>query len=251
MFGFLKGKKKEVKKIYIPVDLVLSYASQGLSESEIISRLQSQGFEPEHIDKALRIALKEKVTAGIPPAVEVPTPRPLPPEEGQFPRAGPIPMGEMSRHPPMGYPPERFIPPTEPRPVSLEAAAGAPFTFEKRSVEEAASPLEEITIEEIVEGIVAEKWREFEERLNAFEERDMKLQNQIEDLRRRVSDFEGSLKERDVGLSSKLEDFGGSMENIEGRIGSIEKVFKEVLPELSTNIRVMSDLVEKIKTQKQ
>jgi len=243
MFGFLRGKKKEVKKIYIPVDLVLSYASQGLSESEIISRLQSQGFEPEHIDKALRIALREKVTAGIPPAMEVPPAAPLPPE------AGPVPMGEVTRHPPMGYPPERFIPPTEPRPVSLEAAAGAPFTFEKKPTEEAA-PLEEITIEEIVEGIVAERWKEFEERLNSFEEKDMKLQNQIEDLRKRITGFEGSLKEREVGLTSKLEEFGGSMENIEGRIGSIEKVFKEVLPELSTNIKVMSDLVEKIKEKK-
>jgi len=239
MFGFLR-KKKEVKKIYIPVDLVLSYASQGLSESEIISRLQSQGFEPEHIDRALRIALREKITAGIPSAVEVPTP---------ISEAGPVPMGEVTRHPPMGYPPERFVPPTEPKPVSLEAAAGAPFTFEKKPVAE-APPLEEITIEEIVEGIVAERWKEFEERLNSFEERDMKLQNQIEDLRKRIKEFEGSLKEREVGLSSKLEEFGGSMENIEGRIGSIEKVFKEVLPELATNIKVMSDLVEKIKEKK-
>jgi len=249
MFGFLR-KKKEVKKIYIPVDLVLSYASQGLSESEIISRLQSQGFEPEHIDRALRIALREKITAGIPSAVEVPTPAPLlPPEAGPFVEAGLVPMGEVTRHPPMGYPPERFVPPTEPKPISLEAAAGAPFTFEKKPVAEAPL-LEEITIEEIVEGIVAERWKEFEERLNSFEERDMKLQNQIEDLRKRIKEFEGSLKEREVGLSSKLEEFGGSMENIEGRIGSIEKVFKEVLPELATNIKVMSDLVEKIKEKK-
>jgi len=245
-FG-LFGKKEDVKKVYIPVDLVLSYASQGLSESEIISRLQSQGFEPEHIDRALRIALREKVTAGIPSTVEVPTQAPLPPEAGP---SGPVPMGEVTRRPPIGYPPERFVPPTEPKRVSLEAASGAPFTFERKPIEETVSPMEEITIEEIVEGIVAERWKEFEERLNAFEERDMKLQNQIEDLRRRISDFEGSLKERDVGLSSKLDEFGGSMENIEGRIGSIEKIFKEVLPELSTNIKVMSDLVEKIKEKK-
>lgn len=34
---------------------------------------------------------------------------------------------------------------------------------------------------------------------------------------------------------------------IEGRIGSMEKVFKEFLPELSKNIRTMADIVEKSK----
>ena len=34
-----------------------------------------------------------------------------------------------------------------------------------------------------------------------------------------------------------MEEFGGSMENIEGRIGSIERVFREVLPDLTENIK--------------
>jgi hypothetical protein len=40
------------------------------------------------------------------------------------------------------------------------------------------------------------------------------------------------------------------MENIEGRIGSIERVFKEVLPELSENIKSMTEFVEKVKEEK-
>ena len=59
-------KKQDVKKVYVPVDLVLSYSSQGLSEGEIRDRLHAQGFEPGLIDKALRIALKEKVTSELP-----------------------------------------------------------------------------------------------------------------------------------------------------------------------------------------
>jgi hypothetical protein len=51
-------------------------------------------------------------------------------------------------------------------------------------------------------------------------------------------------------LTGKMDDFGGSMEGIEGRIGSIEKVFKEVLPELTGNIKTMAEFVEKLKEEK-
>jgi len=51
-------------------------------------------------------------------------------------------------------------------------------------------------------------------------------------------------------LISKLEEFGGSMENIEGRIGSIEKVFKDFLPDLTQNVKIMSELVEKMEKGK-
>lgn len=232
-----RKKKEEIKKVYVPVDIVLSYASQGFSDNEIKSRLEAQGFAPDIIDKALRIALKEKVTSELSrvappsPPITVPEPRSM----------------EVSRHPmPLGYPPERIVSPQEPTPVPVEQAA-RPFTFEPTGEKAAESAIGEITIEEIIEGVVDERWHEFEERLVDFEKRDMQLQAQIEDLRKRFEEIETTLKEREEGLVSRLEEFGGSVENIEGRIGSIERVFKDFLPELTQNIRNMSNLVDKIK----
>jgi len=233
-----RKKKEEVKKVYVPADIVLSYASQGFSENEIKTRLQSQGFAPDIIDKALRVALKEKVTS------EIPRVAPPPPSPIQVPQPRTM---EVSRHPmPLGYPPERIVSPTEPRPIPVEEAA-KPFTFEPTGVRAAESPIGEITIEEIIEGVVDERWRDFEERLLDFEKRDMQLEAQIEDLRKRFKEIETTLKEKEEGLVSKLDEFGGSVENIEGRIGSIERVFKDFLPELTQNIKNMSELVEKIK----
>ncbi len=232
-----RKKKEKVKKIYVPVDIVLSYASQGFSENEIKARLQAQGFAPDIIDKALRIALKEKVTS------EIPRVSPPPPSPYQMPE----PTREVSRHPmPLGYPPERIVSPEEPRAIPVEEAA-KPFTFEPVEARAAESPIGEITIEEIIEGVVDERWKDFEERLVDFEKRDMQLQAQIEDLRKRFKEIETTLKKREEGLVSKLEEFGGSVENIQGRIGSIERVFKDFLPQLTQNIRNMSELVDKIK----
>ena len=233
-----RKKVEEPKKIYIPVDLVLNYAAQGYSEPEIISRLQAQGFEPEHIDRAIRMALKERVTAS---GIEAPTqPQPTLPQPTQPP---------IERHPtPLGYPPERIVS-EETKPVSLEDVKTS-FTFEPKPIKEPEAPVEEITVEELIEGIIMERWKEFEERLADFEKRDMQLQSQIDDLRKRFKEIDTMLSEREKGFSTKLEEFGGSMENIEGRIGSIEKVFKEVLPELTQNIKTMTEFVEKLKEEK-
>jgi hypothetical protein len=246
-----RKKAEEPKKIYIPVDIVLNYAAQGFSETEIISRLQSQGFAPEHIDRAIRMALKERVST---PGVEIPTqPQPSLPQSSESTGSfyGPSPIAtQVPRHPtPLGYPPERIVSPEEARPISLEEARTS-FTFEPKTVKTPESAVEEITVEELIEGIVTERWKEFEERLVDFEKRDMQLQSQIEDLRKKFKEIDVSLGEREKGLSGKMEEFGGSMENIEGRIGSIEKVFREVLPELTGNIKTMTEFVEKIKEEK-
>ncbi len=252
MFPFSLGKKKEKKKIYIPVDLVLRYSAQGLSEPDIIARLESQGFPPHHIDKALRIALKERVISGAPPTPmaapeepvpEVPTPMPYGEVPTGAPFEGPVPMEEMRSPMPLGYPPERI--------VQKPPAAPPPITEQPEVKRAELPPPTEITVEEIIEAIIAERWRDFEERLDAFEKRDLQLQNQIAALRKEVDAIEDVLEEKEKTMISKLEEFGESVEGIQGRIGGIERVFKDFLPELTTNIKTMSDLVEKIKKEKE
>ncbi|OGI12417.1 hypothetical protein A3K64_01130 [Candidatus Micrarchaeota archaeon RBG_16_36_9] len=239
-------KKEEAKKVYIPVDLVLRFCDQGLSEPEIIARLEQQGFQTEHIDKALRIALKEKVISGAPPSPmemnqEVPeAPSPIPFGAMETP-TGPVPMGEVTRRPmPMGYPPEKIV-----------QAPEEPPKQEQEIRRSESQPATEITVEEIIEAIVEERWKDFENRLEEFEKRDFQLQNQIEELRKKTNGFDLILTEKEKTILNKLEEFGESVTGIEGRIGSIERVFKDFLPELTTNIKTMSDLVEKMKKEKE
>jgi len=250
MFPFSAGKKKEAKKVYIPVDLVLRYSAQGLSEPDIISRLEAQGFSSEHIDKALRIALRERVVSGAPPspmemteeAPEAPSPEPF--DTGET-FVGPVPMGEVTRRPmPMGYPPERIVQ------QSIEQAMPQQIIEQPEVQRSESHPTTEITVEEIIEAIVAERWRDFEDKLKIFDQKNMQLHNEIDEIRKKVDSYSGVLDEKEKTIASKIDEFGESVIGIEGRIGSIERVFKDFLPELSTNIRTMSDLVEKIKKEK-
>ncbi len=221
------GEKKK-KRIYIPVDIVQRYASQGMSESEIASRLQEKGFRPTQIERALQIALRREIVGEERPEQPIGAPR------------GPEPMGIPRREPRerrMGVPPERVVPST---PQMIPEPPETAFTFEREEEIPEIPEIGEITVEEIVEGIVAERWEEFEERLSIFEKRDLQLQGQIEDLRKKISELEKRIKEKETTLVSRFGEFGESMENIEGRIGSIEKVFKDFIPELAESIRLLS-----------
>jgi hypothetical protein len=167
------------------------------------------------------------------------------------------PMQEMNapqQEVPRFRPPERVVS-QQMAPQRRFNEAPAPeqmFTYERGSeAEEAPEESGEITLEEVVEGIVSDKWSEFEERLGMFEKRDVQLQGQIEDLRKKVSLVEKSLQEREGTYVGKLDEFGDSMDNIEGRIGSIEKIFKEFIPGITQNIRTMSELVEKVKEKEE
>ena len=224
-----RGEKKEVKRVYIPVDLVQRYASQGMSEQQIITKLKEQGLDEARINRALQIALREEV-------------RRSPPQEAV---SGPVAMGERQ---PFGNPPERLVAPTEPAPVRYAEPPQTRMTFERQEPEPYESPeLGEITVEEIVEGIVAEKWEEFEDRLGNFEKKDIQIQGQMDDLRKKIDEVDKKIREREQTLLSKLGEFGESMDTIQGRIGSIEKVFKDFIPQLSDNIKAMSEIVEKHK----
>jgi hypothetical protein len=255
MFPFNKSKKEESRKVYIPVDLVLRYSAQGLAEPDIIARLEEQGFHPDHIDKALRIALREKVISGAPPspmemeedAPEAPSPMPF----GADNYVAPAPMGNARRPMPLGYPPERIVEQPQQGPMEEQESMPQPIQQPVQREERETTPATEITVEEIIEAIVAERWKEFEGKLDDFGKRDMQLQGQIEEIRKKISGFEVILDSREKNIMSKMDEFGESVTGIEGRIGSIERVFKDFLPELTSNIKTMSNLVETIKKEKE
>ena len=274
---------------YVPTDLVQRLASQGMSEPEIISRLRREGFSPSQINDALRSQIKREVAPAPPQGAPMQRPQPaqggpqplgmrpqeMPPQPRQMPPQAPQPMAQAmppragiempqrqempgappapQRQAPRFQPPERVIGPgMAPRQFEEAPSAQQMFTFEKGPETEAfdIGP-EEITLEELIEGIVSDKWDEFEDRLGNFEKRDIQLQAQIEDMRKKIVEMEKALKERESTYVGKLDEVNESMDVIEGRIGSIEKVFKDTLPELTQSIRTLSENTGKLKEKEE
>ena len=247
-----KKKQKRPDRAYIPVNLVQRYASQGMPEKEIFSRWRSQGFAPGQADAAIRTVLRQRVAG--------PQRRELAPRQEmsreQFPTMQMTPTGAPApmppRREPMQAPPQRFEAPPQRAPQQVQApqqiqySRPEPTKFTFESSENLLQPeLENVTLEEIIEGIVAEKWQEFEGRLSNFEERDLQLQEQIQNMRQTMKEVEKLVESKEVTLTGRFEEFGGNMEEIQGRIGSIEKVFKEFVPDLTRSVKMLSDRLEK------
>lgn len=262
VFPFMNKKSEEPQKNYIPVNLVQKYASQGMSESRIIDELRNQGFNPSQVDTALRTVLKNQVAPQGEQSYRQQPRQPvreMNPEE--FPtmqntnEAQPMqPRREMPQRRDPSYenqqmperriaPEQRQMLPIQPQPSQMQIPQQqeeSKYTFEEP--EKTFHPgLEEITLEEIVEGIVAEKWQEFEERMGNFESRDLQLQEQISELRASIKEVTKLVEQKEQNLSGRFEEFGGSVSDIQGRIGSIERVFKEFIPEITSAVRKMNE----------
>lgn len=230
---------------YIPVDIVQRLASQGMSEPEIISQLRMQGFSPAQIDKALSQAIKTAIS--------------LPPKEP--------PQVQLPQQPSRGMPPEKVIAGPQIKAVTQTVRLPEPpsfdfspqpqeFTFEETPQEFVEKPLipkevsgPEITLEEVIEGIVSDRLSAIDVRLNSLDQRDQQLEQKIEDLRKQIDQIHGLMSKSEQTYVVKLDDFGEHVSGIESRIGSIEKAFKDFLPDLMENVRLMANVVDKMKKE--
>jgi|GEM_PF-4677136 len=158
-----------------------------------------------------------------------------------------------------GRPVEEIVTVEKP-PMQLPSAPGfAPkaekqeYTFEEKPEEVAPTPEvpsispTEITLEEVIEGIIAEKFTFLEERFSDFDKKDLQLEQEIEGLRARIEELELALKEREKTLDEKFDNTMAKMEAIEGKLGATQKIFSETLPELTSKVRMINESIEQIK----
>ncbi len=243
---FFLGKRKgqPQRQGYTADELAERYAAQGMPAPMIEERLRRAGVPESRISAAMNSALRGRVVGP-----ETEEPQQLPPGLVSE-TMGPPQMGMQRRPQRIGQPPEQLAMPGQGPPVQVSNPSSPEFTFEPKPQQQFQTPEAEITLEEIIEGVVSEKWNDFEDRLSNFERRDIQLQSQIEDLRKRVVEMEKAIKEKEQTLGNKFDHFGDSLGEIEGRIGSIEKVFKEMLPALTDNMKSISDVIEKMKEGK-
>ncbi len=261
---------------YIPTEVVQRLFSQGKSEQEIVAQLRLQGFTPQQITSAINQSIKEVVKGEAPAPAAPPKPLGLAPEERPLhpareqtagvprPRAsaGPQPM-PVSRRPepqkqtpipmpanlqtaepmrgPIGMPPEKISAPML-RPLEIPPEQ----TFARQIMR----PTAEISVEELVEAVVNERWVKFEEKLSTYDKRDVGLQQQIQDLKKQVEELKNETRQKESTLIEKLDEFGGNLDKSQARIGSIESAFREFVPTLAKNVKSLADVVERLKKAK-
>jgi hypothetical protein len=106
------------------------------------------------------------------------------------------------------------------------------------AAEETVSP--EIIVEELVEGVVEEKWQKVESRLDNMENEISKVYARVKQAEQRPLP---ELKDE------RIDDYSERLEDLEARIGGLEKAFKQFLPALTRNIESLSSMIHEMKSK--
>jgi len=252
MFLFKRRKKEDAHRhpIRIPVSEVKELAAKGLSEPEIVSILKKKGYSPFEIERALSLAMKKSVADFPKPEKreqpQLPPREPLKPPESMFtfektPFLGveekkepssptppqPQPMPQPQRH---SIPQPQALPQPQPQPQPIPQV-------------EVVQP--DITLEELIEGIVADKLKELDSRFEELRKRDDNLQIQLLEIRREIEKIKEEMKARERNMLERIEIYSDKMEEINAKISGIERVLRDFMPKVADVMRAINSVLEK------
>ncbi len=198
-----------------PTELVLGMLKRGASNKQIIEELESQGFTYEQIADALTQA-ETKAKVETPPA---PTPAGMQPSAMVIGRPSPAPQIMQITQPTV-------------RPTFGEGSSG-------RDTED--------MIEQIAESIIEEKWQKMMENvgdLNVWKE---KVRTDILSIKQELVRLDNKVESLQKIILGKVRDYDEHITEVGTEIKALEKVLQNVITPLSSNVKELSKITERLK----
>lgn len=199
-----------------PIEQVLTLQKQGMTNNQIVQTLQQQGFVPQQIYDAMN-------QASIKGAVN-----PSPAEE--MPHLEGAPAGMPPPAPPPGPPTATGLPPPPPpEPAKGEAMLG---------------------IEETVEAVVEEKWKEIETTISKLNEWKESADARISKFEQAMKDIKADMDNLHKAIVAKIGEYDQNILNVGTEIKAMEKVFSKVLPTFTENVNELARVTKGLKGKK-
>jgi len=218
---FRKKNKTEGGRGAVPMERVRMLTQQGMSDKDVIRQLKSEGYSYDEIEKGMLNAVKDGVDQ---------TSLPMMQQQPQIRRPQPVTnlptWDEVYEQPQSQEEQEQFA-----------------FTEEEPTSD--ISP--ELAIEELVEGVVNEKWEKLETRLDNTE----KNLHRLMVMTKKISEKEPTGSVTETGHSEDIQSLYAKVEDLEARVGGLEKAFKQFLPSLTRNIEALSHMIHEMKDKQQ
>jgi hypothetical protein len=194
-----------------PVEQVTTMQKQGMSNYQIVQTLQQQGYSSQQVYDAINQA---SVKSGVNQA----------PAEGMPPTAGGMPPA------PPGGPPPGPAPASAPMPPPAPAAAQG--------------------IEETVEAIVDEKWKEVSEAFTKLNEWRDSTDTKINKIQQSMNDLKSDMDNLHKAIVAKIGEYDQNILNVGTEIKAMEKVFSKVLPTFTENVNELARVAKGMKPKK-
>lgn len=214
-------KKKHKDEHGSPVEEVQKMTRTGMSDKDIIKKLKAKGFSYDEIERAMLQAVKSGVSD----------------EEPMMRKAQPT-VPEL----------ESFYE-EQPTDDIFETPMPQPQRKQGRAQMEFEEPQEqpELMLEELIEGVIEDKWHKFESNMKKLEEDFNKMRAEMSQFQQKVESTkkEPQTKELEANFTELTE----RLSDIEARVGGLEKAFKQFLPSLTKNIESLSNMIHEMKSK--
>jgi|SRR3989338_7479707 len=203
MFSF--GRKKEAEEQEpsapgSPLSLIMAMKQRGMGNDQIVQELERQGYNSSQIFDALNQANLSGMDAPYN-------------AQGMGAQQQP-PMQDFGQQPYMQQPIQQFEQPPQQQQQQIDREQ----------------------VEEIVEAIIDEKWKEFERDIKMVIDWKDKTESKIDQMSQQISDLAGSLNTLQKSIIGKVSEYDKNLSNVGVEIKAMEKVFQNVLPSLTENV---------------
>jgi len=195
-----------------PVDLVLKMREQGLSNNQIITSLQREGYQTTEVFDAMNQADLGGTNE---------TPVGLNEETMQK---------EDYQEEPLGQPEQQQL---YEQPTGYEA--------------ESYNDNEITKIEELVEAVVEEKWVDLVKDVNKVIEWKSNVESDTASIRQEIEDLKSSFSELQKNILTKVDEYDRNIVKVSTNIKAMENVFQKAIPTFTENINELARTVESLK----
>ncbi|MBU5682521.1 MAG: hypothetical protein QXV63_00920 [Candidatus Aenigmatarchaeota archaeon] len=228
----LFGSKKEKKegRGEIPTEKVKNFLNKGFSEIEIIDILRKEGYSPEEIDKALMQASIEIKSSQLFQSSQFQISQPQsqpqsPPQTPQPPQQSPLQT--------------QIVETKQAQPTSIQNEI-------KESFEE--SQIDYISLQEYIDYLLRSKTQEINKRLMEINLKFKELEERVLGLKEEIESVSKGTKE---DLNKILNEIRLNRDNINDlsiKVETLNKTLKELLPSLIESVRLLSEIIQKLKS---
>ena len=212
LFGSKKSEKETNEQQSTggaPVDMVLRMRDQGLSNNQIISSLQREGYQTTDIFDAMNQADLKRANGA-------------PTEE----------EGVMQNQ----IYPEELI--DEPQQFEQQPSYQEPNNNNDNNI---------TRVEELVEAVIEEKWVDLVKDVNKITEWKSSVESDIISINQEIEDLKLSFNELQKNIVSKIDEYDKNIVKVSTNIKAMENVFQKAIPTFTENINELARTVESLK----
>ncbi len=236
------------------LDRVISMQKQGLPETQIITQLQNEGFNPQEINESLNQAKIKNAISPSEQPIQTPTAPEIqsfqaPPPETYPPQARGMQQSIMQSSPPttqrspseLQVPSPELYPPQEQQPQE-EYYTQTPQAYSPQDYYAPQNTLDTETISEIAEQVVIEKLDEFKKKTGDLVSFKTSIKTQVTDIDERLKRIENSIEKLQQAIIGKIGEFGESNAIIHQDLDNLHGTVAKLMNPLIDNYRELKKL---------